>query len=112
MEVCIKDRFWYQKTARAMAKLDKVTAYKNGSTAQFTKASGTKTKLKVKELSGTQKATSTLAILEPIRRMGLVYILMLTAVVTKDNGSMTYKKDKVKKFGSTGLNTLENIQME
>jgi len=82
-----------------MEKFDKATAYKNGSTELSMKDNGTKTKPKEKEPFGTLKETFTLAILEPIRQMVLAYILMLMEVATKDNGSMMFKKDKVKKSG-------------
>ena len=112
MEVCIKDKFWYLRMGRAMAKFDKVTVYKNGLTVQFMKANGTKTKLKVKVPSGTPKATSTLAIFVPIKPMVSVSTLTSTAAATRASGSTTFKKDKVKKFGLTVPNTSENIQME
>ena len=59
-----------------MGKLDKATAYKNGSTELSMKDNGTKTKLKEKELFGMQKVIFTLVILELIRQMVLAYILM------------------------------------
>lgn len=75
-----------------------------------TKASGTKTKQKAKEHSGTPKVIFMWVILELIRQMDLGCILMSTEVDMKDNGLMMFKKDKVKRFGSMVLNTLENIQ--
>jgi hypothetical protein len=44
---------------KTMEKLDKATAYKNGSMEQSMKANGTKTKLKEKEPFGMQKETFT-----------------------------------------------------
>jgi Tfp pilus assembly major pilin PilA len=99
MEVCIKDKSWFQKMDKVMEKLDKATVYKNGLTGQFTKVNGTKTKLKEKAHSGMPKETFTSAIFEPTRQMDSEYTLTLTAVATKVNGLMMFKKVKEKKFG-------------
>ena len=57
MAACIKDRFWFQRMDRTMARLDKATAYKNGLTELSTKDNGTKTKQKAKEPFGMLKET-------------------------------------------------------
>lgn len=93
-----------------MEKLGKDMVYKNGLTELSMRDSGTKTKLKVKVLFGTLRATSMSGTSELTKLTVLVFILTLTEVATRVSGSMMFKKGKEKKFGSMAQSMSENIQ--
>lgn len=61
--------------------------------------SGLTTKLKERELFGTQRVISTLASLKLTKPMDSVFILTSMVQDMKENGSMMFKRVKVKKLG-------------
>ena len=76
------------------------------------KENGSITKLRVKELSGMQKAIFTQDNSRQIRRMASESTLMSMAHDMKENGSMMFKRDKAKRLGLTEPSTSANIEME
>ena len=75
------------------------TVYSIGQMVPIMKVIGAITKQKVKEPSGTQKVTCTVAILKKIWKMDTVKILTLTDLNIKESLEMMSKKDTEKRNG-------------
>ena len=92
--------------------LDTDTVYNTGLMVLIMKGSGVITKLKVKVLSGMQRAMSIVENSKMIWLMAMVSIHILMAQNIKENSEMMCKKAMVKRNGSTELNTLVHIRTE
>lgn len=92
--------------------LDTDTVYNTGLMVLIMKGSGVITKLKVKVLSGMQRAMSIVENSKMIWLMAMVSIHILMAQNIKENSEMMCKKAMGKKNGSTELNTLVHIRTE
>ena len=79
-----------------------------GTMEPITRASGAITKLRVKELFGTLKATFTMASLETTWQTDMESTPILTAQNTKENSKTMFKKVMEKRSGSTVPNTLDH----
>lgn len=108
----MEDQVLSVRTMKVLMNSDTDMEFSTGLTVLTTKDSGTSTKLKVKELFGTQKETYTVASSRMTWLTDMESILTSTDLNTKENLKTTFKKVTVKRNGLTEPSTSAPTQTE